>query len=53
MKPALKTKLNINISNYSGPLEVLLDLAKAQKVDLKKISITQLYLRSETILKKG
>ena len=42
MKPALKTKLNINISNYSGPLEVLLDLAKAQKVDLKKISITQL-----------
>ncbi len=42
MKPALKTKLNINISNYSGPLDVLLDLAKAQKVDLKKISITQL-----------
>ena len=35
-------KLNINIPNYSGPLEVLLDLAKAQKVDLKKISITLL-----------
>jgi len=33
---------NINIDNYSGPLEVLLDLAKAQKVDLEKISITQL-----------
>ena len=34
--------LNINIDNYSGPLEVLLDLAKAQKVDLTNISITQL-----------
>jgi segregation and condensation protein A len=42
MTPVHKSKLNINISNYSGPLEVLLDLAKAQKVDLKKISITQL-----------
>ena len=34
--------LKINIDNYSGPLEVLLDLAKSQKVDLAKISITQL-----------
>ena len=34
--------LEINITNYSGPLEVLLDLAKAQKVDLANISITQL-----------
>jgi len=34
--------LKINIDNYSGPLEILLDLAKAQKVDLAKISITQL-----------
>ena len=32
----------IDIDNYSGPLEVLLDLAKAQKVDLANISITQL-----------
>ena len=37
MKP-----LSINIDNYSGPIEVLLDLAKSQKVDLEKISITQL-----------
>ena len=37
-----KEKLKINIDNYSGPLEVLLDLAKAQKVDLADISITQL-----------
>jgi len=34
--------LNIDINNYSGPLDVLLDLAKSQKVDLEKISITQL-----------
>ena len=37
-----KENFNINIDNYSGPLEVLLDLAKAQKVDLANISITQL-----------
>ena len=34
--------LEIKIDNYSGPLEVLLDLAKAQKVDLSNISVTQL-----------
>ena len=34
--------LKINIDNYSGPLDVLLDLAKSQKVDLANISITQL-----------
>ena len=37
-----KETLKINIDNYSGPLDVLLDLAKAQKVDLANISITQL-----------
>ena len=26
---------NINIPNFSGPLEVLLDLAKSQKVNLE------------------
>jgi segregation and condensation protein A len=34
--------LKVKIDNYSGPLEVLLDLAKKQKVDLASISITQL-----------
>ena len=34
--------LKIKIDNYSGPLDVLLDLAKSQKVDLANISITQL-----------
>ena len=33
---------NVTLSNYNGPLEVLLDLAKSQKVDLEKISITLL-----------
>ena len=32
----------VDIDNYSGPLDVLLDLAKAQKVDLEEISITKL-----------
>ena len=34
--------LKIEIDNYSGPLDVLLNLAKTQKVDLGSISITQL-----------
>ena len=34
--------ISINIPNYNGPLEVLLDLAKSQKVDLAEISITKL-----------
>ena len=32
----------IYLSNYSGPLDILLDLAKSQKVNLTNISITQL-----------
>jgi len=35
-------QLSIDIPNYNGPLEVLLDLAKTQKVDLAEISITKL-----------
>ena len=35
-------QISINIPNYNGPLEILLDLAKSQKVDLAEISITQL-----------
>jgi segregation and condensation protein A len=33
---------NVNLNNYKGSLDVLLDLAKAQKVDLESISITKL-----------
>ena len=35
-------QISVDIPNYSGPLEILLDLAKSQKVDLTEISITQL-----------
>ena len=42
MDSNINKSLKINIDNYSGPLDVLLDLAKAQKVNLEDISITQL-----------
>jgi segregation and condensation protein A len=42
MESNKKNPIPIEIPNYSGPLEVLLNLAKAQKVDLTKISITKL-----------
>jgi segregation and condensation protein A len=32
----------VDIENYNGPLDVLLDLAKAQKVNIEEISITKL-----------
>ena len=32
----------VDIDNYNGPLNTLLDLAKAQKVNLEDISITKL-----------
>jgi len=32
----------VNLTQYTGPLDVLLDLAKSQKVDLENISITKL-----------
>ena len=42
MESIKKKSLSIEIPNYQGPLEVLLDLAKTQKVDLANISITKL-----------
>ena len=42
MESYIKNSIPIEIPNYSGPLEVLLNLAKSQKVDLAKISITKL-----------
>jgi len=35
-------QFNVQLNEYKGPLDVLLDLAKSQKVDLEKISITKL-----------
>ena len=42
MESKTSDQISVNIPNYNGPLEVLLDLAKAQKVDLAEISITLL-----------
>ena len=46
-------QISINIPNYSGPLEVLLDLAKTQKVDLAEISISQLADQFLEFIKKS
>ncbi len=45
--------LKIKIDNYSGPLDVLLTLAKSQKVDLANISITQLADQFIEFINKG
>ena len=42
MESNKNNSISIDIPNYSGPLEVLLDLAKSQKVNLAEISITKL-----------
>jgi segregation and condensation protein A len=42
MESNIKKTIPVEIPNYTGPLDILLDLAKAQKVDLTKISITKL-----------
>jgi segregation and condensation protein A len=42
MSDADSNNFNVDLENYQGPLDVLLDLAKAQKVDLENISITLL-----------
>tara|TARA_B100000579_G_scaffold432655_1_gene449883 strand:+ start:101 stop:856 length:756 start_codon:yes stop_codon:yes gene_type:complete len=38
----MNNSISVDIPNYSGPLETLLDLARNQKVDLTKISVTLL-----------
>ena len=48
-----KNQISINIPNYNGPLEVLLDLAKSQKVDLAEISITKLADQFLEFIKKS
>ena len=35
-------QFNVDLTYFNGPLDVLLDLAKSQKVDLEKISVTKL-----------
>ena len=42
MESKMTSSISVDIPNYSGPLETLLELAKTQKVDLTKISVTKL-----------
>ena len=42
MESNYNNSILVDIPNYSGPLETLLDLAKTQKVDLTQISVTTL-----------
>ena len=42
MNESNNSLFEVEIDNYNGPLDVLLDLAKAQKVNLEEISITKL-----------
>ena len=35
-------QFNVNLNTFKGPLDVLLDLAKSQKVNLENISVTKL-----------
>ena len=53
MESVKKNIIPIKIPNYSGPLEVLLNLAKTQKVDLTKISITKLADQFLTYIKEA
>ena len=48
-----KNQISINIPNFTGPLEALLDLAKSQKVDLAEISITKLADQFLEFIKKS
>ena len=42
MQNSDSNNFNVDLNNYQGPLDILLNLAKAQKVDLENISITKL-----------
>ena len=53
MESKNNNQISIEIPNYSGPLEVLLDLAKTQKVDLAEISITKLADQFLDFIKKN
>ena len=53
MESNTTNQISINIPNYNGPLELLLDLAKSQKVDLAEISITKLADQFLDFIKKN
>ena len=39
MESNFNNSISVDIPNYSGPLQTLLDLAKTQKVDLLKFQL--------------
>ena len=41
-QPEMREGMAVNLEGYEGPLDILLVLARTQKVDLKQISILQL-----------
>ena len=41
-QPEVREGMDVNLEGYEGPLDVLLVLARSQRVDLKQISILQL-----------
>tara|TARA_B100000579_G_C22821768_1_gene851023 strand:- start:515 stop:1264 length:750 start_codon:yes stop_codon:yes gene_type:complete len=53
MESNINNSFSIDIPNYNGPLEILLDLAKNQKVDLANISITKLADQFLEFIKKN
>tara|TARA_B100000579_G_scaffold33711_1_gene23526 strand:- start:620 stop:1360 length:741 start_codon:yes stop_codon:yes gene_type:complete len=44
---------SVDLNIYKGPLDVLLDLAKSQKVDIEKISVTKLADQFHTFITKA
>ena len=48
----INNELVLNIDGYEGPIDVLLELAKTQKVDLENISILELADQYTEFVKK-
>ena len=53
MKEDTQLQFNVDLNTFSGPLDILLDLAKSQKVNLENISITIKELSSYLALKRA
>ena len=46
-------KFNVNLNAFSGSLDVLLDLAKSQKVNLENISVSKLADQFHDFIRKS
>lgn len=49
----VEDKLNLNINGFEGPLDLLLELSKSQKVDITKLSILELANQYLEYIKKN